>query len=340
MTTLKDLSRHLGLSVTQISRALNDHADVSEDTKNRVRDAASELNYQPNLMARRLVTGRSGIVGFVQSRIPIPAESLFFTQFLAGLSANFSKNDRQFVLHMTDESTDTIKVYDKLIRTRSIDGFVVTEPVVDDPRINFLRKKKIPFILHGQTMDQPDYPFYDIDNVAIGYDLTSYLIKKGHTKIAFINGLEGASYVHRREIGYRNALKENGLAYRPDFDIKGDMTSDTGLLETVRLFQSGDTKPTAIIAGNTRIIKGIFLALDALGLSVPRDISVVAHDDELPDLSGSPMSIGITVTSSPLSDSWAPLADYLSRYLDGAELSEVQRIAPHTFHERGSVRHI
>lgn len=340
MTTLKDLSRHLGLSVTQVSRALNDHSDVSDGTKERVRQAAFELNYQPNLMARRLVTGRSGIVGFLQPRIPTSAESAFFTNFLSGLSENFAKFDRQFMLHMSDKTTDELEAYDRLVRTRSIDGFVVTEPEFDDKRVNFLRKKKIPFVLHGQTMDAPDYPFFDIDNVAVGYDLTKMLIDRGHKRILFINGAQAASYAERRVIGYQKALKEAGIKFDPDMVVRGNMVAETGLLETIRAFQRSGEKPTAIIAGNTRISTGALMALAAMGLSMPEDVSLVAHDDQLPADSNGDLPRPVSGTSSPLSASWEPLAENLSRFLDGAELSEVQTIAPHTFVDHGSIKTI
>ncbi len=338
MTTLRDISRHLGLSVTQVSRALNNHEDVSEETRKRVQEAAKKLNYQPNMMARRLVTGRSGIVGFVQPRMPGPEESVFFMHFLAGLSAGFSQHGRQFVLHMADREDDPLDVYARLVGTRSIDGFVITEPVMNDPRIAYLRENNVPFVLHGQTMDQPDFPFFDIDNVAVGYDLTKHLIDHGHRDIAFINGIEGSSYVHRREVGYRRALEEAGLPYRKPFDLRGPMSENTGLLETVRMFQSEGPKPTAIVAGNMRIAKGIFTALDAVGLSVPNDISLVAHDDLLPDVMPHKLPVAVSGTTSPIAESWGPLADHLSRFLDGAPLKDVQKIAPHTFIKRGSVR--
>ena len=338
MTTLKDLSRHLGLSVTQVSRALNNHSDVSEATKVRVAEAAKALDYQPNIAARRLVTGRSGIVGLIYPETPDPADALAFSQFITGLSTTFSRLGRQFMLHISEGEDGGLAVYERLVRSRSIDGFVVNIPEVEDARVKFLRAQKIPFVLHGQTMDEPDYPFYDIDNVAVGYDLTRHLIECGHRHIAIINGPHGASYVERRFIGYRRALKERGLELYPDFEIGGTMNEQLGLLETIRLFQSGGPKPTAIVAGNMRIAKGIFSALGAMSLSVPDDVSVVAHDDVLPDVPASDLPVPLTVTLAPLINSWEPLARFLSMSLDGADLAETQEIAQHEFVDGASVR--
>lgn len=338
MTTLKELSKHLGLSVTQVSRALNDHDDVSKATKKRVREAAKSLNYEPNLAARRLVSGRSGIVGLVFPHMPEPSDAWYFTQFVAGLSSAFSEQGKQFMLNIPKSREDGLAVHDQLIRSRSIDGFVVIIPTVDDARVKFLREKEIPFVLHGQTMDEPDYPFYDIDNVAVGYDLTRHLIEAGHREIAFINGEAQASFVQRRFIGHARALSEAGLPVREQFRVSGVMTEELGLLETIRMFHEEGPSPTGIVASNMRIVKGIFSAAKALGLSVPADISVVAHDDLLPDCPPEDFPVAVTRTYAPLEQSWQPLALFLSDTLRGAPLEEVQKIEPHVFIKGASVR--
>lgn len=338
MTTLKELSQHLGLSVTQVSRALNDHDDVSAKTKKRVKEAAKKLNYHPNIAAKRLVTGRSGIVGLVYPQMPSPADAWFFSQFVGGLSASFAKYDLQFMLHMCDGLEQELSSYNRLIRSQSIDGFIIIMPTANDPRVQLLRERKIPFVLHGQTMDEPDYPFYDIDNFAVGYDLTKYLIDAGHTEIAFINGVSGQSFVERRFSGYDTAMQEAGLSICPDYKISGDMTKDTGLLETVRLFQRHSNKPTAIIASNMRTLKGIIEVADAIGLRIPEDLSVVAHDDDLPDCPAEYFPVSVTRSKAPLVNSWDPLAEFLTRHINGATLSDVQEKASHDFIVGNSVK--
>ncbi len=340
MTTLKDLSRHLGLSVTQVSRALNDHDDVSRDTKQRVREAANTLKYQPNIMARRLVTGRSGIVGLIYPGVPDATDSLQFAHFVRGLCSNFTRLGRQFMLHVADDENAELGVYDRLVRSRSIDGFVVLLPGASDARVDFLRKHQICFALHGQTMDTPDYPFYDIDNEAVGYDLTSHLIQRGHQNIAIINGQNTAAFAQRRYQGYARALQDAGLPVRPEFQVGSVMTAEFGLLETVRLFQSGGPKPTAIIAGNMRIAKGIFDATHALGLRVPDDVSLVVHDDCLPDVARTSLPVLLTATIVPFYEAWGPVAEILDGALKGAPLEDTQVIQPHRFEGGRSVRRL
>ena len=337
MTTLRDISRHLGLSVTQVSRALNGHSDVSADTRVRVTEAAKALKYQPNLTARKLVMGKSGIVGLVLPAVPAAPQDSLFVQIVGGLSRHFSHRQMQFVLHIAAPGDDIIEVYRKLINSGSLDGFVLLEPTQDDPRVAYLRERKVPFVLHGRTESSPNYPYFDIDNDGVGYDLTRYLTDRGHRRIAFLNGRAGRSYAESRLIGYARALAEVGVVYDPALYLCDEMSEGAGLLGTVQLWSGNRLRPTAIICGSTLIAKGVFQSLAALGLSVPGDVSVVAHDDELPGVRVAAFPVPLTVTWSPLERSWKPLAEILANAVDGHPMEELQQLGKITLIERDSV---
>lgn len=335
MATLKDLSRRLGLSVTQVSRALNGHSDVNEATRERVRDMARQLNYQPNLSARKLATGRSGTVGLVVSPPPEAigrpldaAGNPLFLQMISTLSANFSRRDIRFLLHITDESDDLVDVHRRLVDSASLDGFVVVDTRVNDPRIAFLKRRKIPFVVHGRTDSSVDYPFFDIDNYGVGYQLARHLVSLGHRRIAFLNGHVDRSYCKARTRGYADALAEGGIPFDPGLHWNGPMERGAGLVQTVRMMQDPALRPTAFIAGNTLISQGIYDALAAMAMTVPQHVSVVAHDDMLPGLTTATMLPALTVTEAPLHDSWDPLARFLVDALEGKPLAEVQRVVP------------
>ncbi len=338
MTTLRDLSRHLGISVTQVSRALNNHADVSAETRERVHAAARELGYQPNLSARRLVTGRSGMLGLVLPDVPCKAEYSMFVQIVGGLSQHLSRLGQQFVLHIADPKDDIVEVYRRLISGGAIDGFVLLEPELGDRRVAFLREAGVPFVIHGRTEDWGNYPFYDIDNRAVAQTLTNLLIREGHRRIAFLNGPSGLTYAASRYAGYRAALEEAGLDELPGLHRFGPMREGQGLLAGVSLFGSDGPQPTGVVCGSTRLAAGLLQALDALDLTVPLDVSVVAHDDELPGLRTRAFDPPLTVTWSPLALGWPHLARILSAAVDGAPLSDLQLEGEVKLIDRGSVR--
>ncbi len=342
MTTLKDLSRHLGLSVTQVSRALNGHSDVSEATRFRVEEAAKKLKYIPNVSARRLVSGRSGMVGFVERSYPGIARDTILLETVTGLSSRFSERGMQFVLHLSPDKDggdgrDMVPVYERLAIGGGLDGFVLTNPRRDDPRIRSLQQLGVPFVVHGRGDLDPPYPFVDIDNLGIGRQLTEHLISHGHCRIALINADEAFAFAAYRRQGYREALAAAGLPAPPRLVRQGRMTDGLGMIATAQIFAARDLQPTAIICSNMLIARGVFSALDALGLSVPKDVSVVAHDDAAADVHPGHFYPQLTVTRSPLSLSWDPLAETLVRAIEGTETDGLQTFLPIEFREGGSV---
>lgn len=337
MATLKDIARKLDLSITQVSRALNDHSDVNEETRLRVKEAARAMNYHPNVSARKLVSGRSGMVGLVVPQHRNIGSDGIFLEVVAGLSANFSGRGMQFVLHIMAENEPVLPVYQKLIGKAMLDGFVLIDPLDQDPRVDFLRKAGIPFVVHGRIGDAPDYPYFDIENQKLAYELTAHLAAQGHRRIAFLNGVAGRSYVTVRERGYLAALAETGVTPDPRLHVHGDMDEANGLIATVRMFSDGGPRPTGIVCGNVRLARGVYQALAALGLSIPGDVSVVAHDDQLPALRASAFFPALTVTKAPLRDSWEPLADCLTGAIEGLPLAGLQRIGSYQFIARNSV---
>jgi LacI family transcriptional regulator len=336
LATLKDLSRHLGLSVTQISRALNGHSDVNEATREKVLAAARQMRYQPNLSARKLATGRSGTVGLV---IPAPSHAAgnpLFVQMVSGLSSNFSRLDVRFLLHIAEEHEDPVDVHRKLVDSAALDGFVVADLHVNDPCVQFLQRREIPFVVHGRTGEVVDYPYFDIDNYGVAYRLTSHLTALGHRRIAFLNGVDGRSYCAARTRGYIDALAQAGVRFDPNLHRNGQMRESVGLVETIRLMENPANRPTAFIAGNSLLAKGIYDALDALSLSIPGDVSVVAHDDLLPAPETAAMHPPLTVTEAALQDSWEPMARLLVGALDGQAVDKLQIIGEMRFVERSS----
>ena len=326
MTTLKDLSRHLGLSVTQVSRAINGHGDVSEETKKRVQDAANLLNYRPNVSARRLVTGRSGIVGLVLSGVPRYAEAAFQMQLVSGMSKQFARHGLHFMLHVPDELEQPVSVYRSLVSSGALDGLVLLDPMVKDPRIAFLKSQKFPFVVHGRTYPQADYPYFDIDNEYVGYRLTRLLIDQGHRRIAFFNNISRLTFASARRRGYLRALKEAGIKPEPKFYRSGVSTEGFGLREAVRLLEQKNQRPTGFIAGNPAVTKGVYAALRAFELSVPGDVSVVAHDDMMPDVNLATFEPAVTSTRSSIEGSAEPISDFLFGALSGRPVEELQRV--------------
>ncbi|EPX82725.1 transcriptional regulator, LacI family [Rubellimicrobium thermophilum DSM 16684] len=337
MATLRDLSRRLGLSVTQVSRALNGHADVAEATRARVLAEARRLGYQPNAAARRLATGRSGMLGLVLPGPPRMEEDSLFVQIVAALSQHLARLGRLFVLHIADPDEPQTEVYRRLIGGGAIDGFVLLEPQLRDPRVAFLRAEGVPFVVHGRIEPPHDYPFYDIDNRAVARRLTGMLIAAGHRRVAFLNGPARNTYAVSRRAGWREALEDAGIEPEPALHRFGAMSAGAGLVAAVDFWGPRGLWPTGVVCGSTRIAMGLLEGIRALGLSVPEDVSVVVHDDELPGLRPALFDPPLTATRSPLADGWPHLARLLVAAVDGEPAERLQVEGHVVTDERGSV---
>ena len=305
MVTLKDISRATGISVTQISRALGGYDDVSPETRARVEKAAAALGYRVNAMARGLKTGRSGLIAIVlPENVDEPSREQMF-EMLLGISAEISQQSLKLVLHVMQPADDVTEVYDTLYGGGGIDGFILTNPVRNDLRIAHLMDSRIPHVVHGQDPAHP-HPFVDVDNRAVGHLMAEAALAQGHRRIAFLNGTAGEGYADRRQEGVRAALAAGGGTLVGTGHLYGPMTRARGA-QAARALLSGPDRPTAILACNTKLARGVYDAAAALGLAIPRDLSVLAHDDGLSDLPADGFVPQLGGTRSTFKEAWSRL---------------------------------
>lgn len=317
--TLKDIGRHLGLSPTQVSRALGGYPDVSDETRRRVEDMVAELGYRPNPNARRLRSGRSGIVGLVVPENSEQEESNILLEILLGLAVEFWKRDVLVVLNVMPRATPSTQSYTRLFTQGAVDGFVVVNPSADPAALDFLRAEAIPFVTHGRAGPRADYPYVDLDNHAVGRMMATRLADLGHRDIAFIDGPEDSFSARERLRGMDEALAARGLARQDALTCQGMMTEHFGETAVLGLFdgQSGGRAPTAIMVGNLVLATGVMRALQRLGLSVPGDVSLMAHDDMLARYPRAGLTPDLSGTASAFTDAWGDIAGFLARAIEG-----------------------
>ena len=311
MSTLRDISKSLGLSPATVSRALNGFPEVNEATRARVLEAAKRLDYRPNQIAQKLVTGRSNIVGLVIKRPTALATDTTFFGVVGGISASLAARNVDLVLH-TAADEDEIAPYQRLVGKGILDGFILNAPRQNDPRIAYLTERNIPFVVHGRTSAEVNYPYYDIDKYQVSALAVDMLCDLGHRRIALINGPTEYSYTHDRRQGFVEALARRGLHTPEAFIFDGTLSETHGY--TAALRSLGGTlgpAPTAFVCASTTVAVGVFRAIADKGLRVPEDISVIAHDDDVPQYPAVSFSPPLTVTRSPLTDACEPLADIL-----------------------------
>ncbi len=273
--TLDDVADRCGVSYQTVSRVVNDSPQVAEKTRTRIRQAISELGYQPNLAARRLASRRSRVIGMVGVNITYygPAQVMLSIEEAAkrrGYYLMFAGVDQPNYVQLTAAITD--------LRAHQVDGLVLGVHL--EGKIDLVRPlcQQTPFV----TLDAsaaPDIPAMLVDQ-AHGVRLSiHHLLELGHRRIATITGPAGWPPAVVRRKAWRQTLREAGLAPGPC--AEGDWSAESGYAAALRLLRRGraDRGFTAIVAANDQMALGALRALHVSGLRVPEDISVVGYDD-------------------------------------------------------------
>lgn len=324
---MKDIAGALGLSTATVSRALNGFPEVNAQTRDLVAATARRMNYRPNQLAQKLVSGRSGMIGMILRSTEDAALDPTFFEVMTGLSERLAQHEKDLVFHAST-ATDVMAPYRRMVAKNILDGFILNAPTFDDPRIAWLRAQGVPFVVHGREAEAPQpYPFYDIDNARLTRDSAALLMDLGHRRIAFLNGPAEYAYARTRRAAFTEALTARGLSTPPRFLCHGRLSEEEGYRAALALLAE-PLPPTAILCASTLIAAGVLRAAQDRGFSVPGDLSLIAHDDAVPQLRAVNFTPALTVTRSPLRDACAPLADAIHALLGGAAPETLQTIVP------------
>jgi LacI family transcriptional regulator len=318
---LKELSKHLGLSPTTVSRALNGYPEVGAETKRRVDAEAQRLGYQPNPHARRLATGRSHAIGHVFPTDRSLMIDPLFSDFVAGAAEIYAAHGFEVMLH-AGGSEDEISVYRRYAQGGAVDGVVVLGPRVNDLRIAVLNKLKLPFIVHGRLDEHEDsYAWLDIDNRGAFQKATKLLTDLGHRRIGIINGLEDMTFALHRKQGYESALRDKGIGIDPMITSSGLMTEENGYRQTKRILQMAN-RPTALLLSSMLLVSGAMRAINEMGMQIGKDISVIAHDDGLPFLNADGLVPSLTTTRSSIRAAGSRVAELLLNIITDSDAEQ------------------
>ncbi len=333
---LKQLSTILDLSQTTVSRALNGYPEVAEETRRRVVDAAKRHGYRPNPSARRLATGKAGMIGYVMPTGASVEIDPHFVEFLSGLGDYARTHELDLALSpstMQDEQT----TYRRIVANRQVDAVYVSSPRPKDGRIALLNELGIPFIVHGRSEGLDfDYPFLDIDNEAAFYEAARLLVQLGHRRIALINGNPDQTFAIHRERGVRRAMASGGIEL-PSARIRAlPMTEENGYAATREILAANE-RPTAIMCSSLLMTLGIIRALRDAGLSVPGDVSLIAHDDVFPFLRPENFPVPLATTRSSIRAAGQRIAERLAARIGGLEDGARGEVWPVDLVVRGSV---
>lgn len=274
--TISDIAKRAKVSITTVSRVLNETGYVSDAKRQVVLQAIEELDYRPNLFAQGLASGQSMTIGVLTQFIASPIYDLILRGIIDQLNGSkFSPiiADGYWDIHREMEAIQTFI-------NRSIDGLIILGGNLPAETILEVAAQ-FPTVVIARNIPELGCQSMPLDDYQAAYNATQYLIQFGHRRIVHISGIEHHSDATERRRGYLQALTDAGIAQDPNLLIPGDFTETAGILAMETLFTRG-VPFSAIFAANDQMAYGARLALYRRGIRVPQDVSLIGFDDQPP----------------------------------------------------------
>jgi DNA-binding LacI/PurR family transcriptional regulator len=278
-TTMKDVARKAGVSLTTVSFILNDRmrSAIPEETRERVMRAIRELGYVRNAAGRRLGSGKSHTLGFVLPSAEHIRVDAFVPQFLFSFNEVCHHHHFNVLVHAAG-SPERPDAYVDLVTANEIDGLFIVNPREDDNQIAALLDSGFPLISHPGA-NHPLACGVGIDNKAAAKTAVRHLLALRQKRVACVNyGPPRFLSVAARCDGYREALAEAGLEFDASLVRWADFSHESGYAAALDLLDHGEA-PDAIFVGNDTVAMGVLAALKARGIKVPGDVAVASIDD-------------------------------------------------------------
>lgn len=270
---IKDIADDLGISVAAVSRALRNRGETSPETRALVLKRAAELNYRPNLVARALVTGRSGLVGLI---VPDLVHS-FFAELALGVSGALRKSGVNLVVASSEEDPDLEREEIERLLARGVDALLIASTHPTGAVIAELTDRNVPCVLLDRQFPDLAASFVGVDDVKVGVMATEHLIKAGCTRIGHIRGT-GVSTARERYEGYIEALARRRIPVREEHIVPVvnlDRGSHDAGYEATKVILRQNPLPDGIFCCNDPTAIGAMQAILDAGLRIPEDIALI-----------------------------------------------------------------
>ncbi|MCP8617576.1 LacI family DNA-binding transcriptional regulator [Salirhabdus salicampi] len=280
MATIYDVAKKANVSAMTVSRVINNHPSIKEETRKRVEKAIKELDYIPNRSAQSLISKDSKLLSLIVTDVSNP----FFTSIARGAEDKAHEEGFQLVFSNTDENIEKESSYIKSAVSRGIDGMLLT-PAGDasTKNVEALTRHHIPFVLIDRDVEAIDTDIVIGDNVDGTNKLLNHLYELGHERIGFVTGPATVSNVREREGAYVDFLKKHQLPINENWMFRTDLRKvKTSTYIKTLLTMPKESQPTAIYCSSNFLAVDLVNNLHVFGIRVPDDISVVCYDDPHP----------------------------------------------------------
>lgn len=316
-----DIAKHLNLSKSTVSKALNGYPDVSLNTRELVMRTALEMGYQPNTAARNLSRGRTEKIGlFLNTSVE------YVTDYLSGIMSGAVRQSQElgknFIIYtMTNNNPQQLL---QVCRGGEIDGVILFSTHYDDHTIKTLLDDKFPFVVMGRQINDERVSYVVPDYYDGGYQGTQYLIDKGHRHIGFMTRPELTTANDAKLQGHLDALQDNNIDVDNELIIETKIELDAGIVPTQKLL-SAKNPPTAIFAFHDLLAVDTLTVLNQRGYNIPEDIAVIGFDGLRAGLMTSPR---ITTVQQPLQLIGKRVIEIVNHQIENNDTKPVQETVP------------
>jgi len=275
--SIKDIARHLGVSTALVSYVLNNKAGrVSAEMAEKIRLAATELNYRPNLIARSLQSGRTNTLGLIVADISNP----FFSHIARIIEDEAKRSGYTVIFGSNDESVEKSQALLDALLNRQVDALIIAPAEFTEEQLKALQKKNVPFVLIDRYFKDIEANCVRIDNYRAAYTAVEHLIKTGNRRIAMLAYDTGMQHIAGRIAGYKDALKDNGIIFQESWLVRASYhyLEEEAARGMQQLLLPEPAVDGIFFATNSLAIQGIRQII-RLNIKVPDELSVISFDE-------------------------------------------------------------
>ncbi|MGH4120475.1 LacI family DNA-binding transcriptional regulator [Clostridium sp.] len=274
--TIKDVAKKASVSISTVSRAFNNYADINENTRKKILQIAEELGYRPNIVARSLSGAKNFRLGLLVEDYN-ENDYIIYEMFMAFKSV-VSDYGYETVILSTTSDMQKGKKLERLFKEKQLDGALILGLKMTDDYYRQLEGMSYPCVLHDVFIKNPKVGCVGVDNIKGSILAVEHLLDLGHKKIAFINGHKEALVSYERLDGFYLALSRRGIKIEEDLIISGEFSYEGGKSAAEYLIENhGDI--TAIYCASDLMALGAIDGFKNRGYDIPNDISIVGFDD-------------------------------------------------------------
>jgi LacI family transcriptional regulator len=331
-STIKDVAKAANVSISTVSRVVNTPDLVTKDKRNIVLKAITELDYQPNALARGLIYKRTQTFGVL---IPDITNG-YYAELFRGMEDEATKNGKNLIICNTDNDKKRMIESFKMLKEKLVDGIIYTSHPISPDYYEIIQRLQIPVVLASTHSLEYELPSVKINDEQASYDAVKYLIEAGHKKLGMISlfATHPIAGLPRIE-GFMRAVRTHGLSIDSACSIQYSAARYDSAFEATEKLLLLSPDITAIFAASDEMALGVISCLHKQGLKVPDDISVIGFDNTRLSYMSLPK---LTTVAQPIHDIGLQAVEKLLELIKMGSVVELRTYLPHRIIERDSVK--